>query len=403
LIRFRDYEFGKRVSEVNKIRIAFFADILEENFDGVTHTLYQIVRHAPTDKFDFVFVTPHPPKKESKFPFRIILSPGLIWPFYKQYRFALPSKRKSIEEKLDRFDPHIIHFTTPSLLGLYALRYGRKRGLPVITTYHSHFPRYIEYYFRYVPMAYEIIFPILKKPFWIYPKVDLTLAPSREMKEFLTENDVEESKIRFWKRGVDRTKFNESRRNPEWKTKHGITEQKTVLFVSRLVKEKEIVTLMRVYRLFQERDTTVKFVVVGDGPGGDKLREKMPNALFLGKQTGENLWEAFASCDIFVFPSLTETFGNVVLEALSSGLPVVTAQAGGPKDIVQDGVTGYHVTPKEPEEFYQKINHLLKHEDEYEELRKNAIAYAETQTWERVCGELYKIYEDYLDKGTTKD
>jgi glycosyltransferase involved in cell wall biosynthesis len=183
---------------------------------------------------------------------------------------------------------------------------------------------------------------------------------------------------------------------------HDIHHYDSVLY-GRLVKEKEIVTLMRVYRLFQERDTTVKFVVVGDGPGGDKLREKMPNALFLGRQTGENLWEAFASCDIFVFPSLTETFGNVVLEALSSGLPVVTAQAGGPKDIVQDGVTGYHVTPKEPEEFYQKINHLLKHDDEYEELRKNAIAYAETQTWERVCGELYKIYEDYLNKGTTKD
>ncbi|MEO9477171.1 MAG: glycosyltransferase family 1 protein [Cyclobacteriaceae bacterium] len=386
------------MSEVSKIRIAFFADILEENFDGVTHTLYQIVRHAPKDKFDFVFVTPHPPKQESHFPFKIILSPGFTWPFYKQYRLALPFSRKSIEQKLDKFDPHIVHFTTPSLLGLYALRYGRKRGLPVITTYHSHFPGYIEYYFRYVPKAYEIIFPLIKKPLWLYPKVDLTLAPSREMKEFLMANDVEENKIRFWKRGVDRTKFNENRQDSDWKKKHGITEKKTVLFVSRLVKEKEIATLMRVYRLFQERDKDVKFVVVGEGPGGEKLMGKMPNAYFLGKQTGEELWTVFASCDIFVFPSLTETFGNVVLEAMSSGLPVVTAQAGGPKDIVQDGVTGYHVTPKNPEEFYQKINHLLKHEDEYLKLRKNAIAYAETQTWKKVCGELYDIYTEFAQK-----
>ncbi len=388
------------MSADKKIRIAFFADILEEHFDGVTHTLYQIVRHAPKDQFDIVFVTPHPPKKESLFPFKIIISPGFKWPFYKQYRLALPFLRKSIEQKLDRFKPHIIHFTTPSLLGVYALRYGKKRNIPVITTYHSHFPAYIDYYFRYIPMAYEVIFPLIKKPLWLYPKCDLTLAPSQEMKEFLMENDVEESKIRFWKRGVDRTKFNPKFRDENWKEKHGIKEKKTVLFVSRLVKEKEIATLMRVYRIFHERDLDVRFVVAGEGPGGEKLKEKMPNALFLGKLTGEALSVTFASCDVFIFPSVTETFGNVVLEALSSGIPVVTAQAGGPKDIVQDGVTGYHVTPKQPEEFYEKVNYLLNHKSEYDRLRKNAIAYAETQTWDKVCGQLYDIYREYVPENS---
>ncbi|WP_258104786.1 glycosyltransferase family 1 protein [Marinoscillum sp. MHG1-6] len=381
--------------ENKKIRIAFFADILEENFDGVTHTLYHIVRHAPRDRFDFVFVTPHPPKKETNFPFSVIISPGIKLPLYKEYMFALPFLRKSIERKLDRFDPHIIHFTTPSLLGVYALRYGKKKNIPVITTYHSHFPSYIEYYFRYIPFAYNIIFPLIKKPLWLYPQCDLTLAPSMEMKEFLMENDVEESKIRFWKRGVDRNKFHQRFRREEWKKEHGITEEKTVLFVSRLVKEKEVFTLAKVYRLFQERNLKVRFVVVGQGPAGQKLKEKMPNAVFLGKQTGQNLSEAFASCDIFMFPSITETFGNVVLEALSSGLPVVTAQAGGPKDIVQDGITGYHVTPKSVEEFYEKISFLLRDGEEYKKFRAHAISYAETQTWANVCEELYKIYEEY--------
>lgn len=383
------------MSEVNKIRIAFFADILEENVDGVTHTLYQIIKYAPKDRLDIVFVTPHPPKKETLFPFKIIISPGLRNPLQPDYRIALPFLRKSIERKLDKFKPHIIHFTTPSLLGAYALKYGQKHNIPVLTTYHSHFPAYIEYYFRYIPLAYNILFPLIKKPLWLYPKCDLTLAPSIEMKEFLMENDVEESKIRLWKRGVDRTQFHPKFRDENWNEKHGITEKKTVLFVSRLVKEKEISTLAKVYQIFQERDLDVRFVVVGEGSGGEKLKEKMPNALFLGKQTGEALSVAFASCDIFMFPSITETFGNVVLEALSSGLPVVTAQAGGPKDIVEDGVTGYHVTPKEPEEFYEKVNHLLKDKEEYERLKKNAVAYAETQTWANVCGELYDIYEEF--------
>ena len=383
------------MSEDKKIRIAFFADILEEHFDGVTHTLYQIVKHAPKVYFDFVFVTPHPPKKDSKFPFKIIISPGMTWPFYKEYVFALPFLRKSIEKKLERFNPHIIHFTTPSLLGLYALKYGRAHNTPIITTYHSHFPAYIQYYFRYVPMAYEIIFPLLKKKLWLYPKCDLTLAPSKAMKAFLMANDVKEDKIRLWKRGVDRSKFNPKFHDPEWKAKNGITEEKTILFVSRLVKEKEIYTLAKTYELFQERNKNVRFVVVGEGPGGEKLQEKMPNALFLGKKTGTELSIAFASCDIFMFPSITETFGNVVLEALSSGLPVVTAQAGGPRDIVQDGVTGYHVTPKMPMEFYEKISFLLRNEDEYQRLKENALKYAETQTWENVCGELYDIYREF--------
>ena len=135
--------------------------------------------------------------------------------------FGIPFLRKSIEDKLDQFKPDIIHFTTPSLVGLYALRYGRKRGLPVLTTYHSHFPAYIQYYFRYIPFAYNIIFPLVKKPLWLYPKVDLTLAPSQEMKEFLVQNEVEESKVRFWKRGVDRRKFHQDHRDPDWKKEKG--------------------------------------------------------------------------------------------------------------------------------------------------------------------------------------
>ena len=244
-------------------------------------------------------------------------------------------------------------------------------------------------------MAYEIIFPLIKKPLWLYPKCDLTLAPSKEMKAFLMENDVQEDKIRLWKRGVDRQKFNPNFGDPNWKEKNGISEDKTILFVSRLVKEKEIYTLAKAYELFQERNKNVRFVVVGEGPGREKLQEKMPKALFLGKKTGHELSVAFASCDIFMFPSITETFGNVVLEALSSGLPVVTAQAGGPRDIVEDGVTGYHVTPKMPEEFYEKISFLLRNDDEYARLRKNALKYAETQTWENVCDELYDIYREF--------
>lgn len=384
-----------------KIRIAFFADILEENFDGVSHTLYQIIANTPKEEFDIVFITAHPPKTEN-FPFPVIKCPSIGLPFNKEYQLAFPRLKFSLQKELDAFNPDIVHFTTPSFLGTFALKYGRKRKIPVITTYHSHFPSYIQYYFRYIPQAYKIVFPLLRLKFWIYPECDLTLAPSFAMRQFLLEYDVEEPKIRLWRRGVDRTKFHEKFQDPNWKKNHGIEGFKTILFVSRLVKEKEIYTLAKTYELFEQREKNVKFVVVGSGPGEEKLRDKMPNALFLGKKTGSELSVLFASADLFVFPSITETFGNVVLESLSSGLPVVTAQAGGPMDIVKDGVTGYHVTPKDPEAFFDKLHFLLYNDNIRQQFRKNAIDYAETQTWANVCGELFAIYRDFAASRLTK-
>ena len=380
-----------------KIRIAFFADILEENFDGVSHTLYQIIENIPKNEFEVLFITAHPPTSDT-FPFPLIKVPSVGLPFYKEYQLAFPRLRLKLKGELDKFRPDLIHFTTPSFLGTFALKYGRKRGLPVITTYHSHFPAYIQYYVRFIPKAYNVLFPLLKLKFWLYPDCDLTLAPSFAMRQFLLEHKVPESKIRLWRRGVNRKKFHQDFRDPKWKDKHGIGGYKTVLFVSRLVKEKEIFTLAKTYELFEARDKNVKFVVVGSGPGEQKLREKMPNAVFLGKKTGEELSIIFASNDVFMFPSITETFGNVVLESHSSGLPVVTAQAGGPMDIVKDGVTGYHVTPKDPEAFYEKLHYILENESVMETFRNNAIAYAETQTWPSVCGELFDIYRGFVKK-----
>lgn len=380
-----------------KIRIAFFADILEENFDGVSHTLYQIIANIHKEEFDIVFITAHPPKSKD-FPFPVIKCPSIGLPFNKEYQLAFPRLKFSLQKELDAFNPDLVHFTTPSFLGTFALKYGRKRGLPVITTYHSHFPSYIQYYVRFIPKAYNILFPLLKLKFWIYPDCDLTLAPSFAMRQFLLVHKVPESKIRLWRRGVDRTKFNQDYCDPDWKKKHGIDGYKTILFVSRIVKEKEIFTLARTYELFESRGERVRFVVVGSGPGEQELKERMPNALFLGKKTGNELSVIFASCDLFMFPSITETFGNVVLEAHSSGLPVVTAQAGGPMDIVKDEVTGYHVTPKDPEAFYEKLHYLLHNDDVRAEFRKNAISYAETQTWPNVCGELFDIYRGFVKK-----
>ncbi len=375
-----------------RIKVAFFADILEENFDGVTHTIYELVKRIPRERFDFIFITPHPPKKESNFPFRVINCPSVGLPMYSEYRIALPFLKRSIQLQLDDFQPDIVHFTTPSFLGNYAVDYGKKRGIPVISTYHSHFHSYLEYYFRFLPGGHNAVLPIANRLLKIYRESDLTLVPSNAMKDFLLDWNVSENQIELWKRGVNHEKFNPVHCDGNWKSEHGLEDNKTILFVSRLVKFKELNTLAKVYSLFQERNPSVKFVVVGSGPDQDELKERMPNALFLGKKTGHELAKIYASNDLFMFPSISETFGNVVLEALASGLPVVTAAEGGPVDIVQHGINGFHVTPKDPEAFYDKLNLLLENELLYKSMSQEAVSYADTQSWDNIVEQLFSIY-----------
>ncbi len=378
-----------------KIRVAFFADILEENFDGVSHTLYQVINRIPKDEFEFVFITPHLPKNVAKFPFPIIKCPSLGMPTYSEYRIALPFLKRSIQHELDAFDPDVVHFTTPSFLGNYARDYAKSRELPVLSTYHSHFHSYLEYYFNFLPGGHKAIVPIANRMLKIYRDSDLTLVPSTAMKDFLLEWGVKPEQIRLWQRGVDQSLFSPERSDEQWKSEMGLDGKKTILFVSRLVRVKGIETLANTYDLFQERNPEYKFVIVGSGPDEAYLKERMPQAIFTGKKTGKELAKIYASNDVFMFPSVTETFGNVVLEALASGLPVVAAAEGGPLDIVTHELNGFHVTPRTPEEFYEKLKLLLVDDNLRNKMSYEAVQYAESQSWEAIARQLFNIYRDY--------
>ncbi len=379
----------------SRIKVAFFADILEENFDGVTHTLYQMIERIPQDSFDFLFITPHPPKNTDSFPFRIIKCPSMGLPMYSEYRIALPFLKRSLQEELDAFDPDVVHFTTPSFLGNYARDYAKNRGIPLFSTYHSHFHSYLEYYFGFLPGGHKAIIPIANRLLKIYRDCDLTLVPSKAMKDFLLDWGVEEHQLKIWKRGVSQKQFNPASRDESWRRSIGLEGKKSILFVSRLVKYKSIDTLADTYQLFKERNNNVQFVITGDGPDAEYLKEKMPDAVFTGKKTEEELAMIYASNDIFMFPSVTETFGNVVLEALASGLPVVAAAEGGPLDIVNDHENGFLVKPRDAEAFYQKLNHLVEDDELRAKMSRSATEYAGTQSWDNIVDQLFSLYHSH--------
>ena len=375
-----------------KMKIAFFLDVMKEDFDGVSITMHQIIRRIPKDEIEPIFITPQPPEKS--FPFPVYQCPYLDIPFSnKDYRYALPGRMKEVEAILQEFAPDLVHFSTPSALGNYAVKFARQQGLPVTTIYHTHFPSFATYYLRYIPKIEKITEPIVYKLFALYRDCDVVFAPTPSMKEYLLGMDVQEANLKIWGRGVNTDRF-----NPEYRDMSIWPNQSTkkVLFVSRLVKEKEPKTLIRLHALLAEKRPDIQMVITGEGPTRSKLEKNMPTAHFTGKLTGTDLSKAYASADVFVFPSTTETFGNVVLEALASGLPVVAADEGGPKDIIQNGKTGLLIEPQNEEAFFEAIVKLVDDQSYYQNMQKAALAYARSQNWESLCKELFGVYQSLV-------
>lgn len=378
----------------DKTRIVFFVDILERHFDGVSNTMHQLAHRIPKDEVEAIFITTFPPSQDD-FPFPVYQCPYISWILYKDYRIGQPGRMKNLEQILTDFKPHLLHFTSPTFMGKYAIKYAERNNLPVTTTYHTHFYAYMEYYFGFFKLLEKLMGNIaLRLSRWYYTKVNTTFVPSEPMRQFLIELGVEESKIEYFRRGVNAQHFDPSYRSEELRASYGLQDKKIILFVSRLVKEKELDTIIRTHRLFEERRSDVTFMITGDGPFKGYMEKRMPNAIFTGKQTKEELARLYATADVFLFPSTTETFGNVVLEAMASGLPVVAAAAGGPKGIVTRSDAGFVVEPKNETAFYEKISEIIDNPELHQKFGKNAVVYAQNQSWDVLCeGMVEKLRE----------
>ncbi len=377
-----------------KKKIALFADVLEENFDGVSVTLHKILKNAPQDRFEFLVITSHPPKNPESIPHKIVVCKYMKLPFQKGYRLGLPGKEAEVA--LDEFNPDLIHFTSPSPFGKFAIKYGRKNDIPVINIYHTHFPAYIKYHIGVVgKFLFGWLINALLMRF--YKDSDLTLAPTSPIKSDLAKLGVPNHKMKVWGRAIETGSFNPKYRDENYFDGSIPKGHKKVLFVSRLIKEKDMTTFYRVHRKLTQLDDKVTFVVTGDGPMRELLEKKMTrNAIFTGKRTGEELAKIYASCDVFMFPSSSETFGNVVIEAMASGLPAVCANAGGPAELVKDNLNGYLVESGDVKGFVRKIKQILDDDTLRREMSEAARKSVETRTLDDLHENLWNTYESVI-------
>ena len=377
---------------IDKVRVAFFNDILVKDFDGAVKTMYQLINRIDSSRFDYLFFCGMQPKQKTSL--NIVKVPSIIVPFNISYRAALPglSKRKLLK-KLNDFNPDVIHISTPSLLGFFALKYAKENNIPVLAIYHTHFISYMKYYFKIpfiVKWAESFVERLYRK---FYNNCDVVYVPTHFMMRELVEHGISKKVLKQWHRGLDTKLFNPGKKNKEYIKNITGNYKPCILYASRIVWEKNIETLFNIYDKVVEQNMSVNFIIAGDGAAEPDARQRMPNAIFLGKLNQDELGTLYASSDIFVFPSISESYGNVVVEATACGCISVIARGGGSQALVDDGKTGFLCEPNDASDYIDKIRLLLNDDELKRRMQAEGSKYISLLSWESLAKNYFNDIE----------
>ncbi|MFV2048199.1 glycosyltransferase family 4 protein [Metabacillus sp. YM-086] len=371
------------------MRIAIFTDTFAPDVNGVARTLKRFTDYLEHNGYEFRVFAPES-TNESLFSSHIHRFTSLPFFLYPECRLALPNMLH-VKSELQKFKPDLIHVATPFNIGLCGLHYAKKLNIPLVGSYHTDFDQYLEYYdFQFLSKF------LWKYMHWFHKPLRKIFVPSKETLEQLKRKGF--SNLHIWGRGVECQLFHPNYPSEEIRHKYRIKEKYILSYVGRLAPEKDIETLMNITQsLPQNMKNHIHWLIVGDGPSKEDMQKKAPeNMTFAGYLNGVDLAKVYAASDLFVFPSPTETFGNVVLEALASGTPVIGANSGGVKNIFKENQTGHLCEPRNVEQFTNAIIHLLTNHSLKTQMGKEARQYALSQTWDQIFEGLLTEYEDAL-------
>ncbi len=369
------------------LRIALVTETFLPKIDGIVTRLCHTIRHLRAFGHTVLVIAPEGVGEFEGVPVHGV--PGFPFPIYPELKLALP--RPSIGAALDAFCPDLIHAINPAVLGVSAFFYSAGHDVPLVVSYHTHLPKYLQYYGL----------GSLEGLMWLglregYNRADLTLATSRAMQAELEAKGIR--RVRLWRRGVDTELFHPGRASQAMRARltEGHPDERLLLYVGRLSAEKEIER----FRDVLEAIPRVRVALVGDGPHRQKLAQHFAGTptYFAGFLQGEELASAFASADAFFLPSQTETLGLVLLEAMAAGCPVATPRAGGTADIVQDGVTGHLYDPAQSLGAVEAIARLLLDSEHRARLSRQARLDAELWGWDAATGQMETYYRELMHR-----
>ncbi len=369
------------------MRIALFTETFLPKVDGIVTRLRHTVDHLQRNGNQVLVVAPDGGITEYKGA-KIFGVSGFPLPLYPELKLALP--HPAIGETLENFQPDIIHVVNPAVLGLAGIFYSKILNRPLVASYHTHLPKYLQHYG--LAMLEGLLWELLKTA---HNQAALNLCTSTVMIEELAEHGIE--RLDLWQRGVDTETFHPNLASMEMRSRltQNHPESHLLLYVGRLSAEKEIERI----KFILEAIPNARLALVGDGPHRQALEKHFAgtNSYFVGYLAGTELASAFASADAFIFPSRTETLGLVLLEAMAAGCPVVAARSGGIPDIVTDAVNGYLFEPEaDVQSAIAATISLLEQKQEREIIRQNARKEAENWGWAAATRQLQTYYQKVI-------
>lgn len=316
----------------------------------------------------------------------LVSAPSFAVPGRKEYR--VPYRLSgALRRDLKAFRPNLVHVSSPDPLGHRAVSWARAQGLPTVASVHTRF----ETYPRYYGLAFlePLIESMLRR---FYRRCDAIVAPSESMAQLLRDQRMSYD-VGIWTRGIDREIFCPARRDMAWRRSLGIGDDMPVIgFIGRLVMEKGLDVFSDTVDQLAQRQVAHKVLVVGEGPAREWFENRLPSAVFTGFQKGADLGRAVASMDMLFNPSVTETFGNVTLEAMACGLPTVAARATGSESLVTQGVTGRLIRPGAISDFADALQAYCEDPAARAAAGQAAQQRAERNGWDQVNQALVDTY-----------
>jgi len=374
------------------LRIAVVTETWPPEVNGVAMTLAKLVQGLSHRNHDVQLIRPRQTKTDSPMSdssLEEVLMRGMPIPRYPELKLGLPSKKTLVKTWTLR-RPDVVHIATEGPLGWSALQAAKVLKLPVTSDFRTNFQSYSKHYG--VGWLRKPIVAYLRK---FHNATACTMVPTRELMRTLSQNGF--ANLKVVSRGVDTKLFNISKRDTSLRSSWGATDDTKVLIsVGRMAPEKNLDQVLKTYEALKVTGLAFKLVMVGDGPLKEQFQKRYPEIIFPGMLSQSNLAAYYASSDLFIFPSQTETFGNVTLEALASGIPVLAFDCAAARDWVQTGVNGWLVAENNPEGFAAQAVTIFNSKDLLDQITKSTRQQVVHLDWDQIAEQVESVFWDAI-------
>ena len=374
------------------LRIAVVTETWPPEVNGVAMTLAKLVQGLSHRNHDVQLIRPRQTKTDSPMndtSLEEVLMRGMPIPRYPELKLGLPSKKTLVKTWTLR-RPDVVHIATEGPLGWSALQAAKVLKLPVTSDFRTNFQSYSKHYG--VGWLRKPIVAYLRK---FHNATACTMVPTRELMRTLSQNGF--ANLKVVSRGVDTKLFNIAKRDTSLRSSWGATDNTKVLIsVGRMAPEKNLDQVLKTYEALKSTGQAFKLVMVGDGPLKEQFQKRYPEIIFSGMLSQINLAAYYASSDLFIFPSQTETFGNVTLEALASGIPVLAFDCAAARDWVQTGVNGWLIAENNPEGFAAQAVTIFNSKDLLDQITQSTRQQVVHLDWDQIAEQVESVFWDAI-------